>query len=513
MNPYFIIPLLLGIGIGYLLSRLLLSKGHIPKATVEQDFVHKDLHEQIVEHLSSERKANEERQRRIETLERESGSKTSKEDLARFYVDRSIYSELQTKVSQLEGQLRTLNEQLKDSATKLAEAQKDNEFNESGLKSLKEQVATLHDEFMKQFKNVANDVMEEKKKAFASENKLQIGQLLDPLKNDLKNFKEKIEATRKEDIQDITSLKTEISSLQKLNVQLSDDAKNLAMALKSDVKMQGNWGEDRLNMILEQEGLQQYVDYIPEAHVRDADNEKSLRPDFVLKLPEGRHIIIDSKVSLTAYSDYYNASDQDQRRGHLKQHLGSISRHIDLLSRKEYQGHFNSPDYVFMFVPIESALTLALNENPSLLDDAIKKKIIPITPSTLIASLKIVRIIWQKENQVKNVQEIFKQCGELHDKFIAFLKNMEGIEAGLNNASKAYDKAMHDLSSGTKRGMTIIGRFERIKKLEARVQKQIPEKYINMIDVLPDDEVEEAEITVVNISEESGSLDQPTVPA
>ncbi|MES2372472.1 MAG: DNA recombination protein RmuC [Bacteroidota bacterium] len=271
---------------------------------------------------------------------------------------------------------------------------------------------------------------------------------------------------------------------------MCNDAKNLATALKSEVKMQGSWGEDRLNMILEVEGLQKYIDYSREESYRDNEQERNRKPDFILKLPNQKHIIIDSKVSLTAYVNYFNAPTAEEKVEYLKQHLRSVTDHINILADKNYQSlaGLTTPDYVFLFMPIESALTLALNQNPEIFNNALKKKIILITPTTLVATLKIVKILWQKENQVKNVEEIFRQCGELYNKFVVFIEEMDKIETGLNSANKAHQEAMHHLKSGTKKGNTIIGRFETIKKLEAKTSKQMPAKHLAENNLLDDDD-------------------------
>ncbi len=254
--------------------------------------------------------------------------------------------------------------------------------------------------------------------------------------------------------------------------------------------MQGSWGEDRLNMILEVEGLQKYIDYSREESYRDNEQERNRKPDFILKLPNQKHIIIDSKVSLTAYVNYFNAPTAEEKVEYLKQHLRSVTDHINILADKNYQSlaGLTTPDYVFLFMPIESALTLALNQNPEIFNNALKKKIILITPTTLVATLKIVKILWQKENQVKNVEEIFRQCGELYNKFVVFIEEMDKIETGLNSANKAHQEAMHHLKSGTKKGNTIIGRFETIKKLEAKTSKQMPAKHLAENNLLDDDD-------------------------
>ena len=367
------------------------------------------------------------------------------------------------------------------------------------LTLFKTEIESLHNLSKEQFKNLATDIMKEKKAEFVLENKKELSFVIDPFKNDLKAFKEKVEATRKEDIQDLTSLKKELELLQQLNTQLSDDAKNLTSALKSEVKMQGNWGEDRLNMILEVEGLQKYVDYSREEMYRDTDAEINRRPDFILHLPNGKHLIIDSKVSLTAYVNYFNASDPEEKKAYLKQHLRSVNDHIEKLADKTYQSlaGLTTPDYVFMFMPVEPALTLAMNQSPEVINNALKRKIVLITPTTLIATLKVVKIIWQKENQVKNVEGIFKQCGALYDKFVGFAEDMIKIKAKLKDTSDTYDDAMNKLKKKKKRGDTIIGRLENIKKLEATTNKTIPQALLAEIEILEEDDEEE----------ESGLLD------
>jgi DNA recombination protein RmuC len=378
-------------------------------------------------------------------------------------------------------------------------AKKDEEAINEKLSVFKEELDHLRKLSKEEFKNLAGDILEEKKKLFVETNKAELGNIITPLKNDLDVFKKAVEATRKEDIREMTSLKDEINSLQQLNTQLSDDARNLAKALKSDSRVQGAWGEDRLRYILESEGLQPYVDFYLQQTIRDADNDINRRPDCILKLPGGKCVIIDSKVSLTAYVNYCNASLPEDRARYLKQHLKSVTDHIDYLSDKQYQSlqGLQTPDYVFLFMPIESAITLALNENEDIFTRALNKKIVLITPTTLVATLKVVKIIWQKENQVKNVELIFKQCGALYDKFVTFLEEMEKVGMGLQSAGKSYKEAMDRLKDGVRKGDTIIGRFETIKKLEAKTNKSIPRKYLDELEIY-NDESETPVITLLD---------------
>ena len=516
---YLITGLLTGILTGYCIVRLVLQKSFVPKTALEQaqqnitalqlqlagmlsrqevaaQYVSRELHDNIQAHLQAanhsldaEVDANREHQATILRLTAVSEQKLGKEAVAQHYVARESFDIISRKLITAEAESGKKEEVILDLNTRLTELrQKEAHLNEK-LGLFKTELEALHTRSQEQFKNIATEVLEDKKKVFVAENKKELHTILDPFRTNLSEFKEKVEATRKEDIQDMTSLKKEIDLLQKLNTQLSDDAKNLATALKSEVKMQGNWGEDRLNMILEMEGLQQYIDFSREEMHHDETQERGRRPDFILKLPEGKSIIIDSKVSLMAYVNYFNAQTAEEKALYLKQHLRSVTDHINGLADKNYQSiaGLKTPDYVFMFMPVEPALTLALNQNQEIFNHALKRKIVLITPTTLVATLKVVKLLWQKENQVKNVEEIFRQCGELYNKFVVFLEEMDKIEQALITAGNAHRSAMYNLKDGTKKGNTIIGRFETIRKLEAKTNKKIPEQHLREIELLPDD--------------------------
>jgi len=431
---FLVTGLVIGSVVGYIVFKLLLQKNYVPKTETDE------LWELITQ------------------LKVENASTISKEELAQHYISKELATQ---KEDHLEEKLTTFKTELE----------------------------VLHTLSKEQFKNLATDIMKEKKEEFVLENKRELSFVIDPFKNDLKEFKEKVEATRKEDIQDITSLKKELEFLQKLNTQLSEDAKGLTSALRSDVKMQGNWGEDRLNMILEAEGLQKYIDYTREEMYRDNEMELNRKPDFILHLPNNKHLIIDSKVSLTAYVNYFNTSDPEEKKEYLKLHMRSVNDHIENLADKNYQSlaGLSTPDFVFLFMPIEPALTLAMNHGPDIITNALKRKIVLITPTTLIATLKVIRIIWQKENQVKNVELIFKQCGQLYDKFVGFAEDMIKIRSKLKESSDTFEDAMGKLKEGRKRGDTIIGRLENIKNLEATTNKTIPIALLTEMELLEEE--------------------------
>ena len=434
-----------------------------------------------VERLNEELKKSSET---ILAITRESEQKISKEELEKNYIDLRAFSIKSQESDVLKAEVDEKNRLILDLSTQLTELRKQEENLNDKLTTLRSEIENIHKNSLKEFENIASSVIDYKSKTFKDTNRHEMTNVIDPLKEFLGDFKKKIEDTRKEDIQEITTLKGEIKSLQELNLRLSDDANRLAGALKSDVKMQGNWGEDRLRLILEMEGLQSHVDYDFQKRLADKEEDATKIPDFILNLPDKKHLIIDSKVSLNAYVNYFNENDPAKKKVFLANHISSILNHIEGLAGRSYQfvEGMNSPDYVLMFMPVESALTIAVNENPGIIDRALKKKIVIITPSTLIATLKIIRLLWQREKRVANVEEIFKQCGLLYDKFAGFLEEMLKIENGLRTAQGAYRDAMDKLKDGKKKGDTIIGRFEKIKQLEARTQKSIPEEFITDAD-------------------------------
>ncbi len=457
--------LIIGLFAGSLGSYLFLRKYYLPLHQAQKDRL--DLEAALAQRLTRQQ--------------------VQDEYVLREMYDNTLYN-LQEKDKQLDAQhteIRRLDSQL--SATS-----KESELRRQQLSELGHDLRKIHEANREEFKNLAADILKEKSRDFVETNKTAMDHILAPLKTDIGQFKKTIEDTRKEDIQDITSLKKEIESLHRLNSQLSEDAQRLAGALKSDVKVQGNWGEDRLRLILEAEGLQQYIDYTREEVHRDTEAERNRRPDFILKLPDGKHLVIDSKVSLNAYVAYFNASEPEEKKGHLRQLVRNINEHIDELSARNYHslGSLNTPDFVFLFMHFESALTLALNENPDIFTRALKKKIVLITPSTLVATFKIVRLLWQHENRTRNVEEIFRQCGLLYDKFALFLEEMQSLGHNLKQATNAYDDAMNRLKDGKRKGDTIIGRFETIRNLDARTNKTLPKEIIAEMDILfPDDEI------------------------
>lgn len=348
---------------------------------------------------------------------------------------------------------------------------------EEKLSFHKEQVEQLQKRFNIEFENIANKILEEKSQKFTEQNRSNLDIILNPLKEKIQSFEKKVEDTYKVENAERITLKAELKHLIEMNKQISDEANNLARALKGDNKKQGNWGEVILDKILERSGLIKGQEYKTQVSIT-TDNSKRLQPDVVIYLPDNKHIIIDSKVSLVAYESYVNGDNEEIREAAMKEHLRSLRDHIKGLSEKNYQGQidFNSPDFVMLFVPIESSFGVAIQADQELFSFAWDKKVVIVSPSTLLASLRTISSIWKQERQNKNAQEIAVQSGALYDKFVNFLEDLRGMGQKIDAAKESYDLALNKLSTGSG---NIIRRVENLKDLGAKASKSIPEKFLD----------------------------------
>ncbi len=336
-----------------------------------------------------------------------------------------------------------------------------------------------------QFKTLANDILEEKSKRFSEQNRGELDLLLKPLGEKLQAFEKKIEDTYIAEAKDRHSLADEVRKLQAANIQISQDTLNLTRALKGESKTRGNWGEVILERVLERSGLVKGREYVTQATMEGEDGK--LRPDVVVNLPENKHIVIDSKVSLVAYDRYYSTEDEGERALALKEHVGALRRHVSDLFTKRYQSRteVNAPDFVAMFVPIEPAFNLAAGHDESLYLDAFEKKVVILTPSTLLAMLTTVATLWQRESQTRNAIEIARQSGALYDQFVRFVESLREVGKKIGDAQRAYETAEKQLSSG--RG-NLVKRSEDIRKLGAKAEKRLPQEVVedaNASDELP----------------------------
>ena len=297
--------------------------------------------------------------------------------------------------------------------------------------------------------------------------------MLNPLKEKLQLFEKKVDDTYQKGLKDQTDLRAELKKLYELNARISEEAGNLTKALKGDVKKQGNWGEVVLERILERSGLNEGENGYQKQFSDSTDDGRRIQPDVVVNLPDNKHIIIDSKVSLIAYERAVNAVTDEERARHVKEHLFSLKTHIKGLSEKHYQTakKLNSPDFVLLFLPIESSFSLAIQEDQDLFSYAWDQKVVIVSPSTLLATLRTIASIWQQENQTRNALEIAKQGGALYDKFVGFIFDMEGIGKSLETTRKNYDQAMNKLQTGTG---NLVRRAENLRKLGAKATKELP---------------------------------------
>ncbi|MBN2638539.1 MAG: DNA recombination protein RmuC [Bacteroidales bacterium] len=347
---------------------------------------------------------------------------------------------------------------------------------EERLKEERLELEKIQEKFKKDFELLAQSILKQNTKEFNETSNKQMKDLLDPLRDKISDFEKKVEETYQKGKIDQTVLKEELKRLQEMNMKLGEEASNLTKALKSDTKKQGNWGEVVLERILERSGLIKDEEYFVQYTATSTDG-KTLRPDVVIKLPEDKHLIIDSKVSLTAFQQFIAAESEEHKATALKQHLTSIKNHIKELSDKKYDqlGELNSPDFVLMFLPVEPAFATAVQADPELFNEAWEKRIVIVSPTTLLATLRTVASIWRHERQTKNALEIASQGTKLYEKFVGFMEDLEKVGQNLERAQNSYQEAHKKLTSG--RG-NLVGQVEKLKALGVKTSRNIDSKYL-----------------------------------
>ena len=376
------------------------------------------------------------------------------------------------------------------------------------IKNLREINEGQEEKLRTQFENLATKILDDTTKKFTDQNKVNLNNILDPLGVKIKEFEKKVNDTYVKGTKERSTLAEQIKNLSELNIRMSKDAVNLTKALKGDSKTQGDWGEFKLEMILEKAGLMNGVHYSTQGSFQDEEG-KHKRPDVIVNLPEGKCLVIDSKVSLTAYANYYQSEDDEEREGHLKDHVTSMKNHVQDLSSKNYQKLYqiNAPDYVLMFVPIEPAFMLAIHADQDLMAWAVEKKNIVIVPtSTLLATISMVSSIWKQEDQKRNVLEIARQGGALYDKFVGFVDDLINVGKRLKSAKDSYDGAMNKLSTGKD---NLVRKTENIKALGAKTSKSLPDSLIQR--AITDDsgeasQADEAPPTIDEVAKEGDEL-------
>jgi DNA recombination protein RmuC len=357
------------------------------------------------------------------------------------------------------------------------------------LNEQKNEVEKLQEKFTIEFKNIANELLEEKSRKFTEQNQTNLNEILRPLNDRIKDFERKVNDVYISDTKDRASLVQQIKQLYELNQQMTKDAKNLTQALKGEVKTQGNWGEVILESILDKSGLVKGREYFKQESITNEEG-KRFQPDILIKLPDNKSLIVDSKVSLTAYERYCSTEDEINRQLALKEHINSIKKHIKDLSSKNYQTLYDTGtlDFVLLFMPIEPAFSLAVQNDNSLFNDAFERNIVIVSPSTLLATLRTIANIWKQEYQNRFALDIAKQSGQLYDKFVGFIEDLSSIGKNIKSATESYDKAMNKLSTG--RG-NLVNSAEKIKNLGAKATKSLPQ---NILDLSVDEMDEESKL-------------------
>ncbi|ABM97378.1 DNA recombination protein RmuC [Methylibium petroleiphilum] len=403
---------------------------------------------------------------------REAAGREAGRLMAELLAEREAHDKAKAELTGLKTAKDTLDAKVVEMTAELTELRTRSEQDRQHAEEKLELLVNAKNALSEQFRNLANDILEDKSKRFAEQNQASLGQLLEPLRNQLSEFKGKVEEVYVQEGKDRSALAQQVKQLVELNQTLSQDAKNLTQALKGQAKTQGNWGELILERVLEASGLRKGFEYKVQDSQTLADGSR-LQPDVVIELPEDRKLVVDAKVSLVAYDRYVSAETDESRSAAVKQHLGSVRAHIKSLSDKRYQELYGmqSPDFVLAFVPVEPAFMLAVTHDSELFMDAWNRSVLLVSPSTLLFVVRTVAHLWKQEFQSRNAQDIAKRGAELYDKLCGFVGDLQKVGERLEQAKTAYDEAQSKLSTG--RG-NAIRQAEMLKKLGVRPSKALP---------------------------------------
>jgi len=369
-----------------------------------------------------------------------------------------------------------LNQELITEKNRMAKAEESFVAQRQRLAEQEKTIQDIQEKFQKEFENIAEKLLKEKSKEFIDVNRANLDIILNPLKENIKAFEDKVEKVYKVESDERNLLRGELTQLMALNKLISEEASSLTKALKGDNKKQGNWGEVILERVLERSGLVKDQEYRLQASLTGIDGTR-LQPDVIIDLPDEKHLIIDSKVSLIAYERLVNCETEDERKLFSKAHVESIRAHVQGLSSKNYHDLYqiNSPDFVLLFIPIESSFSFAVQIDSELFSDAWDKRVVIVSPSTLLATLRTIASIWKQERQNRNVLEIARLSGAMYDKFVGFVTDMESIGKNIKQSQGAYDNAISKLTEGNG---NLTKTAEKIKSLGAKANKQLDQKYL-----------------------------------
>jgi len=438
----FSLGILIGGATGWMIAKLLMKSEYIPRSKYDQDLAALE-------------------QTKINALVLEERNKGFEAEIA----------ELKKTIDQLRGKLEDLN---KENSGYIAE----NNFLKEKLELQKDELKKIGENFTNQFKVLADEILEDKSKKFTEINQTNLDNILKPLGKNIDEFKRRVEETYDRESKQRFSLEEKIKELVLLNQKISDDANNLTKALKGDSKVQGDWGEVILERILEMSGLENGREFFTQDFIKDetgniirTEGGAKLRPDVTVVFPDNRKVIIDSKVSLTAYERFVSSDKEEDQKKALTEHILSVRKHIDELSAKNYQDFIESVDFVLMFVPVEPAFIVAMKDDSELWNYGYSKRVILISPTNLLAVLKMIKDIWRRDKQNRNAIDIAEKSGALYDKFVSLYDDLKNVGSALERTTKSYDEAMKKLKDGSG---NLIGRVETLKKLGAKAKKQLP---------------------------------------
>lgn len=366
-----------------------------------------------------------------------------------------------------------LRDRITSLSAELAAAEADKRHQQELLDKQLKEAQQMQQRLTTEFENIATKVLRQRQEDFTQQSSKQIGDILLPLNERIKDFREQVSNAFNQETREKASLQAELKQLIELNQTLSKDATSLTQALKGDVKKQGNWGEFILEKVLEASGLRKGVEYDREVVVHGVEGD-TLRPDVIIRMPDNKHIIVDSKVSLVAYEQLQHAENEEQYKALLKAHTESLKQHVKELYDKQYQRAtgLNTPDFVLMFVPIEASYSVAIQADSTLYDYALERKIVIVSPTTLLATLHTISYVWKQDNQSKNAQEIARLAGAMYDKLCGMLEDFQKVQKSLDAAQKTYDEAYKKLSEG--KGNVLVT-ADKIRELGAKASKILPQ--------------------------------------
>ena len=417
-----------------------------------------------------------------------SENKKWEEQNKNYFVLQSNLESREKEISKLEAFKSSLENDLRSTRERLAIQETINKTNDNKMQDQKRELLEINEKLNEGFKNLANEILEEKTKRFTEINQQNMTSILNPLTEKIKEFGNKFQENFEKDLIESASVRQQIQNLSDLNKKMTDEANNLSTALRGSSKVQGDWGEVQLATIFELSGLTKNTNYTLQENLKTEDNSNT-RPDAIVKFPDGKSIVVDSKVSLKSYIDYCNTDDTPKKKELLKAHILSIKNHITGLSGKAYQNSLdNSVDFVFLFMPIEGAFSLAMQNDPTLFQDAAKNNIFIVTPTTLLSSLRTVHYTWKQESQKQNIREIVDLGSEILNKLVAFSDDFGDIEKNLNSALRAHENAVKKIKG--RDGIT--SKVNKLKSLGVTASKNPKAGNLLLTDLERDNEEEDS---------------------